>query len=59
MNLGLKDRLALAAAASKGIGFAEARELAVEGARVLSELRTLRARLCRWAVGGYGALCDE
>jgi 3-oxoacyl-[acyl-carrier protein] reductase len=34
MDLGLKDRVALVAAASKGIGFAAARELAREGARV-------------------------
>lgn len=34
MELGIKDRVALVAAASKGIGFAVARELAREGARV-------------------------
>ena len=34
MDLGLKDRIALVAAASKGIGFAAALELAREGARV-------------------------
>lgn len=34
MDLGLRDRVALVAAASKGIGFAAARELALEGARV-------------------------
>ena len=34
MDLGLKDRVALVAAASKGIGFAVARELAREGARL-------------------------
>ena len=34
MDLGLKNRVALVAAASKGIGFAAARELALEGARV-------------------------
>ena len=34
MNLGLENRVALVAAASKGIGFACARELAIEGARV-------------------------
>ena len=34
MDLGLKDRVALVAAASKGIGFAAALELAREGARV-------------------------
>src|SRR6266571_8541896 len=34
MELGIKDRVALVAAASKGIGFAAARELAKEGARV-------------------------
>src|ERR1044072_3560228 len=34
MDLGLKDRIALVAAASRGIGFAAARELAREGARV-------------------------
>ena len=34
MDLGLKDKVALAAAASSGIGFACARELAREGARV-------------------------
>lgn len=34
MDLGLKDRVALVAAASKGIGFAAARELALEGACV-------------------------
>jgi 3-oxoacyl-[acyl-carrier protein] reductase len=34
MDLGLKDRVALVAAASRGIGFACARELAREGCRV-------------------------
>ena len=34
MDLGIKDRVALVAAASKGIGFAAAYELAREGARV-------------------------
>jgi 3-oxoacyl-[acyl-carrier protein] reductase len=34
MDFGLKDRVALVAAASRGIGFAVARELAREGARV-------------------------
>src|SRR5712692_244743 len=34
MDLGLKDRVALVAAASRGIGFAAALELAREGARV-------------------------
>ena len=34
MDLGIKDRVALVAAASKGIGFAAARALAKEGARV-------------------------
>ncbi|HKP47869.1 MAG TPA: SDR family NAD(P)-dependent oxidoreductase, partial [Pyrinomonadaceae bacterium] len=34
MDLGIKDRVALAAAASKGIGFAVAHGLAKEGARV-------------------------
>ena len=34
MDFGLTDRVALVAAASKGIGFASARELAREGARV-------------------------
>jgi 3-oxoacyl-[acyl-carrier protein] reductase len=34
MDLGIKDRVALVAAASKGIGFATALELAREGARV-------------------------
>jgi 3-oxoacyl-[acyl-carrier protein] reductase len=34
VDLGLKDRVALVAAASRGIGFAAARELAREGARV-------------------------
>jgi 3-oxoacyl-[acyl-carrier protein] reductase len=34
VNFGLTDRVALVAAASKGIGFASARELAREGARV-------------------------
>lgn len=34
MDLGLKDRVAVVAAASRGIGFACARELAREGARV-------------------------
>lgn len=34
MNLGLKDRVAIVAAASRGIGFACALELAREGARV-------------------------
>jgi 3-oxoacyl-[acyl-carrier protein] reductase len=34
MDLGLKGRVALVAAASQGIGFAAARELASEGARV-------------------------
>lgn len=34
MDFGIKDRVALVAAASRGIGFAAARELAREGARV-------------------------
>jgi 3-oxoacyl-[acyl-carrier protein] reductase len=34
MDFGLRDRIALVAAASRGIGFAAARELAREGARV-------------------------
>ncbi|MDX6289348.1 MAG: 3-oxoacyl-[acyl-carrier protein] reductase, partial [Blastocatellia bacterium] len=34
MDLGLRDRVALVAAASRGIGYAAARELAREGARV-------------------------
>src|SRR5947207_11214769 len=34
MDLGLKDRVALVAAGSRGIGYAAARELAREGARV-------------------------
>lgn len=34
MDLGIKDRVALVVAASKGIGYAAARELAKEGARV-------------------------
>src|SRR5437773_7543594 len=34
MDLGLKDRVAIVAAGSRGIGFAAARELAREGARV-------------------------
>jgi 3-oxoacyl-[acyl-carrier protein] reductase len=34
MDLGLKNKVALVAAASRGIGFACARELALEGARV-------------------------
>src|SRR2546421_8593062 len=34
MNFGLKDKVALVAAASSGIGFACANELAREGARV-------------------------
>lgn len=34
MDFGIKDRVALVAAASRGIGFASARELAREGARV-------------------------
>ncbi len=34
MDFGIKDRVALVAAASKGIGYAAARELAMEGARV-------------------------
>ena len=34
MDFGLKDRVALVAAASRGIGYAAARELALEGARV-------------------------
>ena len=34
MDLGLKDRVAIVAAASRGIGFACALELAREGARV-------------------------
>ena len=34
MDLGLKDRVAIVAAGSRGIGYAAARELAREGARV-------------------------
>ena len=34
MDLGIRDRVAIVAAASRGIGFAAARELAREGARV-------------------------
>lgn len=40
MNLGLKDRVALVAAASKGLGYGVARALAGEGARVSMCSRT-------------------
>ena len=47
MDLGLRNRVALVAAASRGIGFAAARELAREGARVFlcarDEERALQA----------------
>jgi 3-oxoacyl-[acyl-carrier protein] reductase len=39
MDLGLKDRVALVAAASRGIGYATALELAREGARVFLSSR--------------------
>ena len=64
MDLGLKDRVALVAAASKGIGFAAARELALEGARVFlcsrDEKRAVEAALkiqdeTGAAVSGIGA----
>lgn len=45
MDLGLQDRVAIVAAASRGIGFAAARELAREGARVfLCSRDEIRAR---------------
>ncbi len=40
MDLGLKDKLALISGSTKGIGFAIARTLAAEGARVLVNGRT-------------------
>lgn len=47
MDFGLRDRVALVAAASRGIGFAVARELAREGARIFlcsrDELRAVQA----------------
>ena len=52
MDLGIKDRVALVAAASKGIGFAVARELAREGARVFICSRDqARARLTKRSTG--------
>jgi 3-oxoacyl-[acyl-carrier protein] reductase len=42
MDFGLKDRVALIAAASRGIGYAAARELAREGARVFLCSRDVR-----------------
>ena len=41
MDLGLKDKVALVAAASKGLGLAVATELAREGANVVFSAATL------------------
>jgi 3-oxoacyl-[acyl-carrier protein] reductase len=65
MNLGLKDKVALVAGASRGLGFAIAQELAREGAKVSLASRDLAAVE---AAAGYirqqtgaevlGAACD-
>ncbi|GAA2462090.1 SDR family oxidoreductase [Streptomyces macrosporus] len=57
MDLGLKDRVYLVTGATRGLGFATARELAAEGAKVIVTGRTERAaaeaaeRLGEGAVG--------
>ncbi|MHB1862530.1 MAG: SDR family oxidoreductase [Gemmatimonadaceae bacterium] len=43
MDLGLKDRVAIVAAASRGLGYAVAHELAAEGARVVICARSAEA----------------
>ena len=59
MDFGLSGRVALVAAASKGIGYASARELAREGARVfLCSRDEERARSAAQKIGGEtGAEC--
>ena len=44
MDLGLSGKIAMVAAASKGLGFAVARTLSVEGARVSIQGLALRER---------------
>lgn len=65
MDLGLKDRVAIVAAASRGIGYACARELAREGARVFlcarkAEQVTEAARKIHTETGANvaGLACD-
>ena len=40
MDLGLKDRIALVTGASRGLGYATARQLLLEGARVVINSRS-------------------
>jgi len=58
MELGLKSRVALVAAASRGIGYAAALELAREGARVfLCSRDEAQASALRVALARHGVLC--
>ncbi len=63
MDLGIRDRVAMVAAASKGIGFAVAEELAREDCRVSicarSEERLQSARVELEAIAGAGRVVAE
>ena len=57
MDLGLKGRVAIVAAASKGLGRAVAEELAREGAEIAICARTAAEwSVSEWTRGKYGGL---
>lgn len=59
MDLGIKDKVALVTAASRGIGLGIARALAAEGARVAIVARTEETvREAAMSFGGYGVAAD-
>jgi 3-oxoacyl-[acyl-carrier protein] reductase len=60
MDLGIKDRVAMVAAASKGLGFAIAQAMAAEGCRlsICSRNEESLARACERLGSARGHVCD-